>query len=64
MDTLLLLCEQKQPVLQHDEGDINYVNGWSNRVDDDPPNGKWGIYGAIFNCIGEKLTPILLEDFK
>jgi hypothetical protein len=61
---LPLLCEQKRLVLQHDESDINYVNGWSNQVDDDPPNGKWGICGALLNRIGDKLTPVLLEDFK
>jgi hypothetical protein len=51
LDTLLLLREQKRLVLQHDEGDIDCVDGWSDQVNDDPPNGGWGICGVLLNCI-------------
>ncbi len=50
---LLLLREQKRLVLQHAEGDIDYIDGRSDQVGDDPPNGGWGIYEALFNHIGD-----------
>jgi len=64
LDMLLLMCKQKQPILQHDEGDIDCINGWSNQVGDDPPNGGWGICWALLNRIGNQLPSILLEELE
>jgi hypothetical protein len=64
LDTLLLLREQKQPILQHDEDDIDCIDGQSDQVGDDPPNEGWGICGAFFNCVGDQLTPVLLEELE
>jgi hypothetical protein len=64
LDKLLLLREQKRPIMQHDKGDIDCVVGRSDRVGDDPPNGGWGICGALLNHIGNQLTLVLLEELE
>jgi hypothetical protein len=64
LDTLRLLREQKRPILQHNEGDIDCINGRSNRIGDDPPNGRWGIYEVFFNRIGNQLTLVMLEELE
>ncbi len=64
LNTLLLLREQMWPILQHDKGDIDCVDGQRDQVGDDPPNGGWGICRAFFNRIGDQLTPILLEELE
>ncbi|CAM6047558.1 unnamed protein product [Sphagnum compactum] len=56
---MLLLREQKRLVLQHDKGDIDCVNGRSDRVG---PNGGWGICEALLNRISDQLTSIVLEE--
>jgi hypothetical protein len=61
---LLLLCEQKRPVLKQDEGDIDCVDGHNDQVGDDPPNGGWGICGVFFNRIDDQLTLRLLEELE
>jgi len=64
LDALFLLREQKRLVLKQDEGDIDSIEGQSNQVGDDPPNGGWGICGAFFNRIGDQLMSRLLEELE
>jgi hypothetical protein len=61
LDTLLLLGEQKRPILQHDEGD---VDGWNDQVGANPLNGGWDICEMFLNCISDELMPILLEELE
>jgi hypothetical protein len=50
--------------LQHDKGDIDYVDSWNDRISDESSNGGWGIYKVLLNRIGDQLTLVLFEELE